>query len=66
MEWKTDDKFSVSMAIKDIKDPPCRYCKFWKPERKLDDYGTVIYANIVLCHAKEQFGDFSCFGSLEE
>ena len=40
--------------------PPCRECKFWKPQFKYFE-GTNICDGIRFCQADEMFHDFSCF-----
>lgn len=39
--------------------PPCKHCQHWKPQFKYFPDGTSD--GVRLCHAEQQYQDFSCF-----
>ena len=49
-------KFPIAL---DVAGPPCSACRHWKPVALTDKNGN--YDGVRLCHADEQFHDFSCF-----
>lgn len=55
-----DTKHSPFLDISsEISEPPCKDCEFWKPSASYKADGT--FDGLVLCHASEQYTDFSCF-----
>lgn len=48
-----------TILLSNIPGPPCAKCEFWRPEARFtSQWG---YDGATLCHAKDQFKDFSCF-----
>ncbi len=62
--WETYKPKSETVLDITVPEPPCKDCKFWKPERQFtSNPGTVgqIYSGVILCHAKDMHNDFSCY-----
>lgn len=51
-------KGKLPVAV-EVSGPPCLECKHWNPVAVSDRHGQ--FDGVRLCHAKEQFTDFSCY-----
>lgn len=51
------EPWEVEPSLEKVTEPPCRHCSRFQPERREQGLGVTI------CHANEQFADFSCFRS---
>lgn len=60
-KWSPWDDFYQELEELPIKEPPCKYCKHFKPRRSYDDEGN--YIGVVICHGESMELDFSCFVS---
>lgn len=50
------------LDLPEIKGPPCKWCKHWRPQVKFMELDTgMIFDGVVCCHSMEQVQDFSCF-----
>jgi hypothetical protein len=58
LDHEPSDKRQVFAAELEISAPPCPDCWFWAPRRI---YSHGKYDGVVLCHADERYGDFSCY-----
>ncbi len=61
------DDFEKDPEILPIEDPPCKYCKHWRPQRiyREDILGSV-FDGVRLCWSdNDPEHDFSCFKSKE-
>ena len=55
-------EYDPKEPILDIKEPPCRYCKYWFPQAIfLPIQGGYRQDSVRLCWEREMFKDFSCF-----
>lgn len=58
-EWRSSgqDEISISIGV-----PPCVRCRYWRPvAHGFTRDGHRVFSGVRLCHAEEQFNDFSCF-----
>jgi len=62
MTWDPWTRYRNNNDPVEIPEPPCKYCRYWKPQRDMPN----PYTNgILCCQAEEMFGDFSCFRKRE-
>lgn len=54
-----DDFKECCPIIIDVKEPPCKRCKYWSPRIKTDSIGD--YGGVRLCINTNMYPDFSCF-----
>ena len=59
-----EDYKNMSTDIIDIKEPPCKYCKFFRPRIITDSRGK--FNGVCLCIKDDMYHDFSCFMIKEE
>lgn len=58
------NKYKEDMEEIPVEGPPCLNCQHWKPRRRyIQENGPLygLFDGVVLCHAKDQERDFSCF-----
>lgn len=63
----TDDYLKqpqLNVTLQDIHEPPCKECQYFSPRAITDHVGNL--AGFVLCTAKQQHRDFSCFEEQEK
>ncbi len=63
MKWEPWETFKANSEVLDISEPPCKDCKFWKPQnRYAHTPNGFIFYGIVCCHTYDgQESDFSCY-----
>jgi len=62
MKFEPWDEFAKEFVpeILDIKEPPCKYCLKWKPQRVYSGLENK-YVGVRLCWVAEMHTDFSCY-----
>lgn len=64
-EWEPWRAYKMNAPdLVGITEPPCKWCRAWRPQARFTDTGTgMVFDGVVCCHAKDQYRDFSCFRS---
>ncbi len=52
-------KFKKPIEILNIKEPPCKVCRYFKPHRNYTTNGE--YDGLTLCISEIMYKDFSCY-----
>lgn len=60
--WQPWQDYADEPEVLAVFEPPCKFCKYWRPCRVFEGERTVMYAGVRMCHTPdEQARDFSCF-----
>jgi len=59
-----NDYIDSAFKITEIKEPPCKYCKYFDPRIVTDSRGN--FDGVCLCISENMCSDFSCFRNKED